>query len=134
MIAFRASSISPTVVAAALVCVAATLMSPAAAQLPGERLDAAERQRLRGDLRQRAQDERQQAGRDSIRPGAPATAPGWQPAPPAGYAAPGGHASPGGYASPVGDGGPRLSPEERQQLRRQLRDVRLRGPGPTTPP
>ena len=81
---------------------------------PG-RLDAGERQRLRMELRQRAHDDRAH-GQPPVQ---------FQPAVP--------NANPGGYAAPMNgpggfrpDGAPRLSPEERQQLRLQLRESRQR--------
>lgn len=81
---------------------------------PG-RLDAGERQRLRMELRQRANDDRAH-GHPSVQfqPAAPNPNPG-------GYAAP--MNGPGGFRP---DGAPRLSPEERQQLRLQLRESRQR--------
>lgn len=100
----------------------------------GERLDSAERQRLRWELRQRAIEERMRAQ------GAVPPVGGSQP----GHPQTGGYPNLGGYpyqqayprhgypyqGAPVPQGAypmPRLSPEERQQLRRQLREGRERG-------
>ena len=113
------------------------------------RLDPDERQRLRGDLRQQAfeerlrmRDERMRARGDAgAYPGgapggyAPLRPPGFPPGPgaPAGpaigsgpYENRGAGPPPAGAIS-VEPGGPRLIPDERQQLRRQLREARIRG-------
>lgn len=148
------------------------LSGTALAQVPQERLDAAERQRLRWELKQRALDERLRAQREhhgSVSPQAP-VAPGSVPVypgsdgypqaggypPTRGHPHAGGHAGSGGYPGAGGypgtaavpaagpypgaqplppavlivpvpghfrpDGAPRLTPEERQVLRRQLRE------------
>ncbi len=85
------------------------------AQPGGERLDALERQRLRMELRQRAQDERMR-GQPPVQ---------FQQAPFPSYPASGGYGAPmNGPSAYRADDGPRLSPEERQQLRLQLREGR----------
>jgi hypothetical protein len=85
------------------------------AQPGGERLDALERQRLRMELRQRAQDERVR-GQPPVQ---------FQQAPVPAYPASGGYGAPmNGPSAYRAEGGPRLSPEERQQLRMQLREGR----------
>ena len=101
---------------AILSLVGACFVSPVAiAQNGAGRLDAAERQRLRSELRQQSLDTRMH--------GQPPLHYQQAPAIPAAD----------GYANPLGgpgrvrpDGLPRLSPEERQQLRLQLRESRQR--------
>ena len=113
----------------------------------GGRLDPDERQRLRGDLRQQAFEERLRMRDERMRArGEPGAAPGGYPggAPPlrpqGNPPGPGMPAGPAIGAAPYENrgvppagaigadpGGPRLSPDERQQLRRQLREARIRG-------
>ncbi len=120
-------------VSLAALCMAVLALgaAPALAQ-PHGRMDPSERQRLRMELREHAIEQRRQFGGRGAYAG-----PGWNGAPaygtayppgahvappPGAYAAPGGYPPPAAYAPP-GPGG-RLSPEERMQLRRQLRDAR----------
>jgi hypothetical protein len=101
------------------------------AQNGAERLDSGERQRLRMELRQRALDERLRGQPPVQYQQAPQAYPTL---PPSGGGA-GGAGS--GYGAPMNGagsyrndgGGPRLTPEERQQLRLQLREGRLRAQG-----
>jgi uncharacterized membrane protein len=109
----------------------------AAAGPHGHRLDPAERDRLRGDLRQQAFQERMQlreqraAGRLGEWTGEAGAMPGRGPM--AGHPpqAGGWAAMPDRGPAPAGGGfmpGPgRLSPDERQMLRQQLRESRRRG-------
>ncbi len=107
-------------------------VQPAFAQNGAERLDAVERQRLRMELRQRALDERLRGQPPVQYQQAP---PAYPALPPSGGGA--GGAGGGGYGAPMNGaggyrndgGGPRLTPEERQQLRLQLREGRLRAQG-----
>ena len=122
-----------------------------------DRLDPEERIRLRRELRRHALEDRVRA-REAWRGGPPhrfdapppAAAPGYGVPPvdsPMGYRGPGyPGGAPGGQGGPVlgpalsppvhgqadgpgHAGGPRLSPEERQALRRQLREARRHGLG-----
>lgn len=160
-------TLRPVAFAAVLLLTGLVLASPpvlARGDHGGQRLDPAERERLRGDLRQRAYQDRHYGRADM--PGGygprgypPQPLPGYQ-GPPPGYGAPpspgygpgvpyggavyggyGGNGFNGGYAGQTGQGpygygpmpgqgapAPRLSPDERQQLRRQLRDARQARP------
>lgn len=124
-------------------CLAAELASawPVSAQTLPARQDAIERQRLRQELRQQIVEQRQRTQNERAAQGvaAPVAAPIVPPntypptnayPPSSGYPAAGGYPSPATvYPPPAAagyrlDGTPRLSAEERQQLRRQLRDAR----------
>jgi hypothetical protein len=105
------------------------------AQNGAERLDSGERQRLRMELRQRALDERLRGQPPVQYQQAPQPYPAL---PPSGGGAGGaGGGASGSYGAPMNGvggyrndgGGPRLTPEERQQLRLQLREGRLRAQG-----
>ena len=124
-------------------CLAAGLANawPVSAQMPPARQDAIERQRLRQELRQQIVEQRQRTQNERAAQGVaapvlspiapPNTYPPTNAYPPSnGYPAAGGYPSPStGYPPPAAagyrlDGTPRLSAEERHQLRRQLRDAR----------
>lgn len=127
-------------------CGLAALAPPAQAQRNGyAQQDPAERQRQRQELRQQIFEQRaramQERGLGGVPPPAPiqqgtAVAPGGYGAVQGGYAGPqGGYAASYGAPGYRGDGTPRLSIEERQQLRRQLREARGHpmGPDPVRP-
>ena len=128
-------------------CLAAGIASawPVSAQTLPARQDAIERQRLRQELRQQIVEQRQRTQNERAAQGvaAPIAAPVAAPIvppntypptnaypPSSGYPAAGGYPSPATVDPPPAaagyrlDGTPRLSAEERQQLRRQLRDAR----------
>jgi hypothetical protein len=116
---------------AAVALVLALIASTAFATPPLARMDDNDRQRLRQDLRQqeraRARSERESAqrGNDAAPPWVQRSAPA-QPAPDAwqGQSEQGQGGSRQGWSArgATGPERPRLSPEERQQLRQQLRE------------